>query len=596
MALFEHFPYTNFHELNLDWILGKMKELDGEMDTLSAAVTALRKWFDNLDVTDEVRQVLEEMLDNGELDDIIHRVMSEYEAYLAQLIDAQNTRLDVLEGRMDTFASLPSGSTSGNAELMDIRTTYWGETEASAGDAVRKQYEVLSDNYRTNLIYPTRPGTNSANGLNWTWNGDGSLTISGTATATTTIQLNGSSSASQKNLEDGYYTVQRWIVRGSGNVRFARIVGGSAVILIGTLDKYAHANFTMNSADGGVYLQVGNQQTVNGTYRFMVSSGTDNLIDYTPAVQFSACDAVARLKAENALLAVNQGVKWRYVTYPAASPVQGATEGLEILVNDSILYQLVHSVDAGSRCDVWRIAYAYKSDSNFNKIAQLTTSGEWECAIRAQGWSDFSGGWLHKHEWKTNVTDNINPCMIADGSVIGDNWSTYEAIQSCGELVIYEHTNMQSPDRTNATIDMRHTRIYRFNKDGLTLSQWVQFNSAQTISKAYMAMLPAAKARFNGWIDDSAGSAGYRTLTGATDYTFTHAGARHAVLGGDYGSLTFDVPEYPTFDTAAAQPTFLISDNGGNQYHKAYYEVPAEGRAVNNSEFWHSVTKYIYTT
>lgn len=27
MALFEHFPYTNFHDLNLDWILRTVKEL-----------------------------------------------------------------------------------------------------------------------------------------------------------------------------------------------------------------------------------------------------------------------------------------------------------------------------------------------------------------------------------------------------------------------------------------------------------------------------------------------------------------------------------------------------------------------------------------
>lgn len=28
MGIFEHFPYTNFHELNLDWLLRKMKELE----------------------------------------------------------------------------------------------------------------------------------------------------------------------------------------------------------------------------------------------------------------------------------------------------------------------------------------------------------------------------------------------------------------------------------------------------------------------------------------------------------------------------------------------------------------------------------------
>ena len=32
MGLFENFPYTNFHELNLDWILSTIKQLDSEID------------------------------------------------------------------------------------------------------------------------------------------------------------------------------------------------------------------------------------------------------------------------------------------------------------------------------------------------------------------------------------------------------------------------------------------------------------------------------------------------------------------------------------------------------------------------------------
>lgn len=34
MGLFEQFPYSNFHELNLDWILKKIKELDEKVDSI----------------------------------------------------------------------------------------------------------------------------------------------------------------------------------------------------------------------------------------------------------------------------------------------------------------------------------------------------------------------------------------------------------------------------------------------------------------------------------------------------------------------------------------------------------------------------------
>lgn len=51
--------------------------------------------------------------------------------------------INVLDSRMDEFASLPPGSTSGNAELVDIRAGANGTTYSSAGDAVRGQVNAL---------------------------------------------------------------------------------------------------------------------------------------------------------------------------------------------------------------------------------------------------------------------------------------------------------------------------------------------------------------------------------------------------------------------------------------------------------------------
>ena len=36
MGLFDHFPYTNVHELNLDWILSMMKALEAEWEAFIA--------------------------------------------------------------------------------------------------------------------------------------------------------------------------------------------------------------------------------------------------------------------------------------------------------------------------------------------------------------------------------------------------------------------------------------------------------------------------------------------------------------------------------------------------------------------------------
>ena len=37
MGIFEHFPYTNFHELNLDWLLNAVKKLDKKVETIQLA-------------------------------------------------------------------------------------------------------------------------------------------------------------------------------------------------------------------------------------------------------------------------------------------------------------------------------------------------------------------------------------------------------------------------------------------------------------------------------------------------------------------------------------------------------------------------------
>lgn len=40
MGLFEQFPYANFHELNLDWILKKIKELDEKVNSIEDRILA----------------------------------------------------------------------------------------------------------------------------------------------------------------------------------------------------------------------------------------------------------------------------------------------------------------------------------------------------------------------------------------------------------------------------------------------------------------------------------------------------------------------------------------------------------------------------
>lgn len=74
---FEVFPYTNFHEMNLDWLIEKMKELVKEWVDVGKKWEEIRELIENfldhvaVDISAEVKKQLKVMLDKGELEAII---------------------------------------------------------------------------------------------------------------------------------------------------------------------------------------------------------------------------------------------------------------------------------------------------------------------------------------------------------------------------------------------------------------------------------------------------------------------------------------------------------------------------------------------
>lgn len=128
-----------------------VETLHGDVTTLHTAYDKLQSYVNNyfstLDVQEEINKKLDNMSSSGELYEIIRR-------YTDPIVNEQNDKIAVLKARMDTFASLPDGSTSGNAELIDIRVGYNGTTYPSAGDAVRGQVSELK-NYLDYIIEVT---------------------------------------------------------------------------------------------------------------------------------------------------------------------------------------------------------------------------------------------------------------------------------------------------------------------------------------------------------------------------------------------------------------------------------------------------------
>ena len=89
MGLFEQFPYTNFHEMNLDWVVRITKQLIQEYTQLNQNVTDLTQAYKEIKAyveevlsDDGLRQYIEttldRMLENGELENILEGLVVAY--------------------------------------------------------------------------------------------------------------------------------------------------------------------------------------------------------------------------------------------------------------------------------------------------------------------------------------------------------------------------------------------------------------------------------------------------------------------------------------------------------------------------------------
>ena len=115
-------------------------------------------------VPDLVDNIMEELQDNGYFDNLVNvtlhdNLRTELTTLLNQTITDYTTRLDNfdsqldnienkkaektevqnLKNRVDSFTSLEEGSTTGDAELIDGRNTFFGTTDNNIGEAIRKQ-------------------------------------------------------------------------------------------------------------------------------------------------------------------------------------------------------------------------------------------------------------------------------------------------------------------------------------------------------------------------------------------------------------------------------------------------------------------------
>lgn len=137
MGLFEHFPYTNFHELNLTWFLDTFRELLKEWEDqkrefadLKEAWNELRQfvtdYFDNLDVQQEINNKLDAMARSGELGVILQPFVPDI------VSDWLETNLEPTSPPVDKSLSI-SGAAADAEVTGDLRSTAVESAAAAFG-------------------------------------------------------------------------------------------------------------------------------------------------------------------------------------------------------------------------------------------------------------------------------------------------------------------------------------------------------------------------------------------------------------------------------------------------------------------------------
>ena len=135
MGLFEHWPYVNFHDLNLDWIIKEFPKVYASRDEAQAYADASAESAAASQLSADAALASQEAAHQSELN---ASEDAESLAGKAEQVDLNTSRINNI---------LVQGTTTeGNAELIDIRTAYDSIVYDLAGNAVREQIKDAHGN------------------------------------------------------------------------------------------------------------------------------------------------------------------------------------------------------------------------------------------------------------------------------------------------------------------------------------------------------------------------------------------------------------------------------------------------------------------
>ena len=496
---------------------------------------------------------------------------SDIDSLEGRMSTAEND-INVLDARMDTFASLPNGSTSGDAELLDIRVGADGTTYSSAGDAVRGQISDLKDDishlFNEDVLTPLTEKSDcfiKLSGILTSWKNGSQNFISVNASYNTYYFVAKEDfviNVPIDYLPNSYLSIGEWkdctfdlannSIIGTNLFYYRRRYSGGSM-----QDDIPHGtNITVHQ---GNMLGI----TVNSNDQYY--SGFAMLSNYREQPKFETTNVISK----DDLYCVYKPQSGGTIVgslYMFSKHESGAYSCLEF----------AHCVNNANNCNTWRIQNLYKasiSDGAFVLGDKIVLDGEWECAIKISGTSDFIGGLAHGDEIDTEVL------IYLDGNAMPFGTIPYDQEQAfiCKKVSAIVTSDLNVVD-TPSTPFAKHVKVYDFTSGKVSYRQSVKFLGTWNLQFSYLTMIPVARAYTS-----------YMNLIGETELIdisttgftqkYRHMKNVDLTMYGAGFSMRL-ISECDSTD-----PVIYVSNSSTPAYNKVYYTfVGGDGMTTANNQ------------
>ena len=638
---FHEYPYTDFHEMNLDWVIKKVKELatawaqvQQDWTDEQAAFANLQSWienyFNNLNVQTEINVKLDAMVEAGTMSELIAPfVASGLPAVVADQIGAVVAAQigPVVAAQIGAVVADQLPAVAAAAAAAEVSAWLALHVNPDTGYVIDDSFTVQGAAADAKAVGDEFTAIKSALSDVVDY-----VTVEDYAYESRTVTSN---KLTQYKVDDS-----RGYIGNDGN--FNKNTGYLTYYVLLDADGYAYYydnldnNFCMtalysampfsSSTLVGSVLNKDNAPKANnklavekGQYLVISrpgssSSGTFGPYDfgiYFPKTEtyLDANLKLANEQLEQAKAYVNYGVKncmfkYRATTAAGDSQIYYSDKAQHVLsiyipAKEGYLNYNIgkssYGTQAGGGYEVTRMCVLYAVDDTLEKRFDITRPGEWEMAVKISGRDDFIGGFEHGDEWETECE------YFVDGTKV--NITTFTTLTEFNEIRVKNVSNMYDPN-DHETLVGYHGREWIFTKDKAELYQSIQwlFQVDTLMTASYMTMFPII--RGNDSISEAQISDHFYTDINYADVNCASAGfsgslnkdtKKVTIYGVDSGvNASVEILEYPDYPNS--KYCYVVAQ--ANKANKIYYGIcgyDVTKGTVTPNQVWRSKSIYRIT-